>query len=520
MHEARETAREQKFSLSNSSNFLLARRSPATRARTRTATLSSSYINLRIVLSSTLEETYREFLKNSTFKNRKEVRCMKLRQSPFLHLIPLNEGYIALYNSLNLEVAFLKEDFIGEHQQGQTWIVSDATSERVLESLKKLGLLIEEQADGYERYREYQKALEEPAINILYLLLSDACNIRCRYCYFLAPMPRGYRFSVMKKETAVRALDFFARCVRKSIAKGHPEQHIVIYGGEPTLNKEVLLETLKYIDALKEKGLLPKAVSVTLNTNGILLDEEILAQCKASGAVVAISIDGPKDIHNQMRVYSSGKGTFDEVIRSYRLAQNKGVKTGICVTIDRHNISRMREIVHWLASELGAKGMGFNILIENSTGQARDGRDHYAEVVAQELIEGFKVARAEGVYEDRMMRRVKNFLDKEPVLSDCGGCGLQIVVSPNGKIGVCQAFCGEKEFFITESFETFEPETHPFWKQWRRRSPLANETCKAHRSWQLWRRLPVQCLPDQRDHRRSRRTVLCPCKSNNSFSHS
>jgi len=76
MHEARETAREQKFSLSNSSNFLLARRSPATRARTRTATLSSSYINLRIVLSSTLEETYREFLKNSTFKNRKEVRCM------------------------------------------------------------------------------------------------------------------------------------------------------------------------------------------------------------------------------------------------------------------------------------------------------------------------------------------------------------------------------------------------------------------------------------------------------------
>lgn len=50
----------------------------------------------------------------------------------------------------------------------------------------------------------------------------------------------------------------------------------MIYGGEPTLNKEVLLEALKYIDALKENELLPKAVSVTLNTNGILLDEEIL----------------------------------------------------------------------------------------------------------------------------------------------------------------------------------------------------------------------------------------------------
>ena len=68
---------------------------------------------------------------------------------------------------------------------------------------------------------------------------------------------------------------------------------------------------------------------------------------------------------------------------------------------------------------------------------------------------------------------------KTPVVSDCGGCGLQIVVSPDGKIGVCQAFCGEKNFFVTESFETFNPESHPFWKQWRHRSPLTNETCKS-----------------------------------------
>jgi uncharacterized protein len=395
-----------------------------------------------------------------------------------LHIISVDDGYVALYHSLNLEVAFLKKGFVERCQQGQTWIAFDTASEHVLESLKKLGLLIDEQTDGYEQYHEYQKALEEPAINILYLLLSDACNIRCRYCYFLAPMPRGYRFSIMKKDTAIKALDLFARCVKRSIAKGHPEQHIVIYGGEPTLNKKVLLEALKYIDILKEKGNLPKSVSVTLNTNGILLDEEILTQCKASGAIVAISIDGPKEVHDQMRVYSSGGGTFDEVIRSYRLAQRMGVKTGICVTIDRHNLFKMKEIVSWLVDELGVKGLGFNILIENSTSQDREDYNRYAEVVAQQLIESFKVARAKGVYEDRMMRRVKNFLDKEPVLSDCGGCGLQVVVSPDGKIGVCQAFCGSKEFFVAEPLETFEPESHPFWRQWRKRSPLTNETCK------------------------------------------
>ena len=390
----------------------------------------------------------------------------------------MDDKYVALYNSLNLEVAFLKRSFIEQLQQGEISTAFDTVSEHIFEQLKKLELFIEEQVDGLELYRKYRETLEEPAINILYLLLSDACNIRCRYCYFLAPMPHNYQSSLMKKETAIKALDLFARCVKKSIAKGHPDQHIVIYGGEPTLNKEVFLEVLEYVDALKGKGLLPKAVSVTVNTNGILLDEKILAQCKKAGAVVAISIDGQKEVHDQMRVDSSGKGTFDEVIRSYRLAQQSGVKTGICVTIDQHNIFQMKEIVQWVADKLGVKGMGFNILIDNTTKQIIDEHDRYAEIVAQGLIESFKVARAAGIYEDRMMRRVKNFLDKEPVLSDCGGCGLQIVISPDGKIGVCQAFCGEKEFFVTEPFETFEPELHPFWKQWRKRSPLTNETCK------------------------------------------
>jgi len=395
-----------------------------------------------------------------------------------MHVVPIDDEYVALYHSLNLEVAFLRKSFVEQCQRGQTFDTGDSCSEAILETLAKLGLLIEEQDDGYELYREYQKSLDEPSINILYLLLSDACNIRCRYCYFLAPMPRDYQSSLMKKETATRALDMFARCVKKSVAKGHKEQHIVIYGGEPTTNKEVLIETLKYVDVLKEGGILPETVSVTVNTNGILLDDEILSQCRETGAVVAISIDGPKEIHDQMRVHSSGRGTFDEVIRSYRLAKEKGVKTGICVTIDHHNLSRMKEIVQWLANDLGAKGMGFNILIENTAGQTSEEREQYAEVVAQELIESFKVARASGVYEDRMMRRVKNFLEKEPVLSDCGGCGLQIVVSPDEKIGVCQAFCGEKEFFVTETFETFEPESHPFWQQWRKRSPFSNEDCK------------------------------------------
>lgn len=407
---------------------------------------------------------------------------MRLKQSPFLHLYSVSNDYYALYHSLNMEVAFLAKEFVENHREGGAFFSSDTDSEDVLRSLQKLGLLIEEDSDGYESYQEYQKTLDEPAINILYLLLTDTCNIRCKYCYFLSPMPPDYHPSLMKGETAVKALDFFARCVQRSVAKGHPEQHIVLYGGEPTLNKSVLIRALRHIRHLRDAGNLPKTLSVTLNTNGILLDRDILAECKMTNVIVAISIDGPKEIHDQMRVDRSECGTFDKVLASYQLAKNLGVRTGVCVTIDRHNLSHMKEIVQWLVSELGAKGLGFNILIENSLNGNPSivpvEQLQYANIVAEGLIESFKVARELGTYEDRMMRRVKNFLEKTPVLSDCGGCGLQAVISPDGQIGVCQAFCGERKFFVSESFDTFEPENHPYWKQWRRRSPLASEDCK------------------------------------------
>lgn len=175
---------------------------------------------------------------------------MRLKQSPFLHLVPLDNKYIALYNSLNLEIAFLEKDFLRKHQKNNIWISSDTSSEHVFKSLKQLGILVDEELSGYEQYCEYQKALEKPAINILYLLLTDACNIRCRYCYFLAPMPHDYRFSLMEKETAIKALNLFVRCVEKSVVRAHPEQHIVIYGGRMVISSHYFFVFIIFIPCL------------------------------------------------------------------------------------------------------------------------------------------------------------------------------------------------------------------------------------------------------------------------------
>lgn len=402
---------------------------------------------------------------------------MHLKASPFLHLLSLDDNYFAFYNSLNLDVAFVKKEFVEKSRIGSRFLHYDNESKKIIHSLKKIKLLIAESTDGLEDYYFYRKALEEPSINILYLLLTDACNLRCKYCYFLSNMNKEYKYSFMSEKTAVNAIDLFARCIKKSISAGYKDQQIVIYGGEPTLNKKTLITALLYILNAKKRGLLPKHVSITINTNGVLIDKEILNIVKKTDAVLAISIDGPPDVHNNMRVFPNGKPSFEQVIKNYNLAKAKGIKTGLCCTVDSHNLGKLTDTVTWLSEKLDVKGMGFNILIENTNKSTSNENNDYSSIVAEELINCFKIARKKGIYEDRMMRRVKNFIDKTPVLSDCGGCGLQIVVSPDEKIGVCQAYTGEKKYFVSESFDTFEPEKHPYWQEWRKRSPLLMKEC-------------------------------------------
>ena len=403
---------------------------------------------------------------------------MKYAEGPFLHKLPLGDGFTAFYNSLTMGLVFVNDAVSNKCKIPGGFQPVDAETSKLADLMVKMELLVEDGSDGLNTYHSYLKSLESPSINILYLLLSDSCNLRCKYCYFLANIQSNHNYSLMTTDVAKNAIDMFARSVHKSIAKGHKDQQIVLYGGEPTLNKETLLFALDYIVKAKRDKELPKSLSIIINTNGILLDEDIINSAKKSEATIAISIDGPEHVHDQLRVYPDGSPTLSDVIAKYLLAKSMGAKTGLCCTVDDHNLGNLTSVLEWLSDELDVKGMGFNILLENKNNLSQAKYDEYSQLVAKELIDCFKIARRKGIYEDRIMRRVRNFVEKSPVYSDCGGCGLQAVVAPSGEIGVCQAFCGTKDYFVKADLTKFEPEKHDYWIEWRKRSPLNMEQCK------------------------------------------
>lgn len=410
-----------------------------------------------------------------------EIVTTNYRLSPFTHFVPADNGYVGILNSLNLGVVGVPSavaDKLSSLKSRPTDISTLRTiaGSALLQTLRRQRLLLPVGSRQLDDLVIAQEHLNHASIGILYLLLSDACNIQCNYCYFEGAIPPGYQFSRMPFDIAQRGLDLFAKIIPTSLSKGLEEPQIILYGGEPFLNWPVMERVLEYVASRTSEGILPPSTSVTINTNGTLISPEIARELRRfSFVTVAVSIDGPREVHDRCRVKGRGKGTFEAADRGIRYLQENDVQVGLCCTLADHNLDHAEEILLWLRENYGVASVGFNLLLQAPNTPRLP--HAYAERAAEKLISCFKLAREHGIYEDRIMRKVKSFVDGEIYYYDCGGCGQQLVVSPDGHVGVCQAYCGTRRNFVPLT-EDLDPDSHPLWMEWRRRSPIGIEKCR------------------------------------------
>ena len=136
--------------------------------------------------------------------------------------------------------------------------------------------------------------------NVLGLELTNACPNRCKYCYNEDRLMKGN----MSKDLIYKALTFMDN---QTIS----DFHISLLGGEPSLR-------LKQFNDVFTQFLLKtnKHISITINTNGLLWTEDLCKQIAQYPDVrLAISLDGPKEIHDLNRKTLHNKGTYDDLIK-------------------------------------------------------------------------------------------------------------------------------------------------------------------------------------------------------------
>lgn len=137
------------------------------------------------------------------------------------------------------------------------------------------------------------------------LQVTQQCNFRCEYCVYSGGYQnRNHSARNMDWETAKKAMDFLIAHSRDS-----QEIDLSFYGGEPLLRYDFIVKCMEYITKEAEG----KRVTFNITTNGSLLTEEMVEFFMNYEVKIAISLDGPAEIHNKNRKFVNGEGTFDAV---------------------------------------------------------------------------------------------------------------------------------------------------------------------------------------------------------------
>ncbi|NDJ79234.1 MAG: radical SAM protein, partial [Chloroflexi bacterium] len=140
-------------------------------------------------------------------------------------------------------------------------------------------------------------------IRFLVLMLTGACNLRCRYC-FASAVTGG----AMARTTALQALD--------RLAAHDLPMVIELAGGEPLLAFDLLKDVVTYAQTVN-----PQA-QVALQTNGTLLDEDKLAFLIKHRVGIGISMDGIPAVNNAQRGDSIGTLRALKLLEAYQQGVN------------------------------------------------------------------------------------------------------------------------------------------------------------------------------------------------------
>ncbi|MGD9347405.1 MAG: radical SAM protein, partial [Candidatus Aminicenantes bacterium] len=161
--------------------------------------------------------------------------------------------------------------------------------------------------------------------------LTDDCNCNCSYCY----QRKGELY--MDASTIEKAVDFFFPFLEE-------ECYINFYGGEPLLAYDLIQRSVAYIQ--KNNHQEKKHVRFSLNTNGDLIDGNVLEFLDRIGFIVLLSFDGlAQDVHRK-------KGSFGKIVSLIdKILQSPNIKLQTNSVFTPETVSSLSKSLRFIAEK-------------------------------------------------------------------------------------------------------------------------------------------------------------------------
>lgn len=365
-------------------------------------------------------------------------------------VLDVNSGAIHVVDALTYEMIpmFLdhsKDEIVKELKERYKESEIDEAYDEIL-ALKEAGDLFT--PDTYENYiTDFKK--RPTVVKALCLHIAHDCNLACRYCFAEEGEYHGHR-ALMSYEVGKQALDFL-------IANSGNRRNLEVdfFGGEPTLNFQVVKDLVKY--GREQEKIHDKNFRFTLTTNGVLLNDEIMEFANREMANVVLSIDGRKQVHDFMRPFRGGTGSYDRVVPKFQKFADSRNQERYYVrgTFTHHNLDFSEDVLH--LADLGFRQISVEPVVAKET-------DEYAlrEEDLPKLFEEYDKLAAEMVRRHDTEKDFNFFhfmidLEGGPCvakrLSGCGSGTEYLAVTPWGDLYPCHQFVGNEDFLLGNVFE-------------------------------------------------------------------
>ncbi len=307
--------------------------------------------------------------------------------------------------------------------------------------LKENGMLFSE--DIYEKSIEAFKN-RETVVKALCLHIAHDCNLKCKYCFAEEGEYHGRR-ALMSYEVGKKALDFL---VKNSGSRVNLE--VDFFGGEPLMNFQVVKDLVAYGRSLEEPY--HKKFRFTLTTNGVLLNDDIIAFANQEMSNVVLSVDGRKEVHDRMRPLAGGQGSYDLVIPKFKKVAESRNQTNYYVrgTFTHFNKDFAADVCH--LADMGFEQISVEpvvaseseayALVEADIPQILEEYDK----LAVELIKRHKEGK--GFQFFHFMIDLKGGPCVYKRLSGCGSGTEYLAVTPWGDLYPCHQFVGQEAFLM------------------------------------------------------------------------
>ena len=386
-------------------------------------------------------------------------------------------GYIARYNSIKNVPVFYEDrydDLVESILNNETDFIPKGL-EHLISQLEKNKVIIPSKEYDDAIMAAVRKIPGKPYPSVLYLMLTEKCNFACDYCFIERYMDQS-KANVMSKEIAKKGIDFFVHQIKSQPDLFEYEKRIFFYGGEPLSNYDVLKYAVSLVEQYKKEGKLPEKTVLNMVTNGSFITPEVARELKEMNIGFSVSLDGISPCANSCRKYHNGKEAYPEIIEGLKNAKEAGCNCGLSITLSQEALKEAASLYE-LVDQYNIDSIGFNILLSDKKYYVPE---QYFVDVSKFIVEAFKVFREKGIYEDRVMRKVDAFVEHRPHIFDCAAeGGNQLVIAPDGEIGLCHAYISKRETFVTNVDDmNFDIAQDPVFLEWNKRTPFNMPQCQ------------------------------------------